>query len=71
MESLKREAKQIQLDLLKEDFENKKVTLEKRVATVVEEEDVRNNAKKTAAIKQLNEVLKTLNDQDKKVVEKS
>ena len=28
MESLKREAKQIQLDLLKEDIENNKVTLE-------------------------------------------
>ena len=40
------------------------------MTTVVEEEDVRNNARKTAAIKQLNEVLKTLNDQDKKVVEK-
>ena len=46
MESLKIEAKRIQLDLLKEDAKTLEKVLEEKLSKFVKEEETRNNARK-------------------------
>ena len=64
MESLKIEAKRIQLDLLKEDAKTLEKVLEKKLSKFVKEEETRNNARKIEAIKQMNTILTTLSYRD-------
>ena len=70
MESLKIEAKRIQLDLLKEDVKTLEKTLEEKLSKFSKEEETRNNTRKHEALKQINIILKTLSYHDQKVMEK-
>ena len=68
MESLKIEAKRIQLDLLKEDVKTLEKTLEEKLSKFSKEEETRNNTRKLEALKQINIILKTFSYHDQKVM---
>ena len=70
MESIKIEAKRIQLDLFKKDVQTLEKVLEEKLSMFVKEEETRNNARKMEAIKQMNITLKTLSFRDQQIVEK-
>ena len=70
MESIKIEAKRIQLDMLKEDAKALEKVLEAKLSNFVNEEETRNNARKMEAIKQMNITLKTLSYRDQQIMEK-
>ena len=68
MESLKIEAKRIQLDLLKEDVKTLEKTLEEKLSKFSKEEETRNNTRKHEALKQINIILNPFSYHDQKVM---